>query len=113
METGVPFTDPLSGETGSGCVLTATGTGADFSDPHQVIANLTDAYLGWDEQPAYQASGPTGEATGMTREMGLMLISAEWLPATEAECPTDQPIASCDLKPEEKLYTIQIQAAQK
>ncbi len=113
MTSGTPFADPLSGETGLGCTLTATGTGANFHDPGKVTADLVSAFLGWTELPAYQASGPTGAATAMSRDMGLLLISAEWAPTPEAQCPSDQPISACDLKPEQKLYTIQIQAAMK
>jgi len=113
LEASAPFTDPLSGETGQGCSLTAMATGQFFSDPSSVTGNLVNGMLGWTEQTAYQASGPTGEATAMTRDMGLMLIRVEWMPAPEVQCPADQPISNCDIKPEQKLYTIQIQAAQK
>jgi len=100
-------------ETGRGCSLTATGTGRDFPDPSEVTANLARAFVGWTEQPAYQAGGPTGAATAMTRDMGLMLIRVEWVPVLEVQCPADQPITACDLKPEQKRYSIQIQAAQR
>jgi len=113
IEPSTPFADPLSGETGLGCTLTATGTGADFPEPGKVTADLVTAFVGWTEQPTYQASGPTGAATAMTRDMGLMLIRAEWEPAPGVKCPSDQPISACDIKPEEKQYTIYIQAAQK
>jgi len=113
MEPNVPFLDPISGETGQGCRLTATGTGADFSDPGTVTRTLVNAMLGWEEQTRYQANSPTGELTGMTRDMALMLISVEWVPALEVQCPQDQPISACELTPEQKRYTVLIQAAQK
>lgn len=113
LEPSAPFTDPLSGETGQGCTLTATATGLFFSDPFTVMVNLVNGFVGWTEQTAYQASGPTGEATGMTRDTGLMLIRVEWTPAPGVQCPPDQPISACDIKPEQKLYTIQIQTAMK
>jgi len=113
LEASAPFTDPITGETGQGCNLTAKGTGNDFSDPGQVTAKLVGAFLGFTEQPAYQANGPTGAATAVTRDMALVLIRTEWVPAPDAQCPTDQPISVCDLKPEQKLYTIKIQASMK
>lgn len=113
LEPSAPFNDPLSGETGQGCTLTAMATGLFFSDPFTVMVNLVNGFVGWTEQTAYQASGPTGEATGMTRDTGLMLIRVEWRPAPEVQCPPDQPISACDIKPEQKLYTIQIQTAMK
>ncbi|MEI8254205.1 MAG: hypothetical protein WCJ30_00885 [Deltaproteobacteria bacterium] len=47
----------------------------------------------------------TGKAFKATK------VSANWTPAIE--CPADQPIASCVLAPEQKLYTIKIQATMK
>jgi hypothetical protein len=69
--------------------------------------------LGWEEQPSYQADGPTGSATGLTRDMALMLITVGWEPSPEVQCPADQPISACDIKPEQRLYTVQIQTAMK
>jgi hypothetical protein len=113
LEASAAFTDPVTGETGQSCTLTAKGTGNEFSDPNQVTAKLVNGFLGFTEQPAYQANGPTGAATAVTRDMAVVLISVEWVPAPGANCPTDQPISACDLKPEQKLYTIKIQAAMK
>jgi hypothetical protein len=113
LEADAPFTDTVSGATGRGCTLTAKGTGRDFASPGEVTAKLAGAFAGWTEQPAYQADGPTGSATALTRDMGLLLISVNWTPAPEAKCPADQPISACDLTPEQKLYTLTLQAAQK
>jgi hypothetical protein len=51
--------------------LTAKGTGRDFADPVTVKNKLVKGFLGFTEQIAYQANGPTGTATGMTRDLGL------------------------------------------
>jgi hypothetical protein len=113
MTTSASFTDPIKGEKGSGCNLTAGGTGKQYSDPNKVISKLMQAYGGWEELPNYQAGGPTGAATGMKRDMALMLIGANWKPADGANCPSDQPISACNLKPEQKIWTITVQAAMK
>jgi hypothetical protein len=113
LEASAPFTDPITNETGQGCNLTATGNGNNFSGPSQVTAKLASGFGGFTENPAYQAGGPTGAATAVTRDMAVVLISANWVPAPEAKCPSDQPISACNLKPEQKLYTIKIQAAMK
>jgi hypothetical protein len=113
MQTGASFKDPVSQESGTGCTLTATGTGEQFSDPGTVTASLVNGFQGWDEKTAYQAGGPTGAATGMTRDMGLLLINVTWSPAAGITCPNDQPISECDLTPAQKVYIITVQAAQK
>ncbi len=113
MEPSAPFTDFSTQETGMGCTLTATGTGATFPDPTKVVSALLGAFAGWSEQTRYQAGGPTGMATGLTRDSALMLVSVGWEPAPGLKCPSDQPIGMCDLKPEQKIYTARIQIAQK
>ena len=70
LEASAPFTDTLSGEAGQGCQLTATGTGTQFKNPSDVVAKLVKAFVGWTEQMSYQADGPTGSATALTRDAG-------------------------------------------
>jgi hypothetical protein len=108
-----PFTDYVSGEGGTGCLLTATGTGAQFTDPMTVIDKLKAAFVGWEENMNYAAGGPTGAAIGMTRDQGLMLVSANWQPGPAVSCPADQPISACAVPPEQQMYTITVEAAMK
>ncbi len=108
-----PFTDYIHQEDGTGCQLTATGTGADFSDPMAVVDALKAAFVGWEEDMQYAAGGPTGMGIGMTRDAALLLILAEWTPDPAANCPADQPISACELTPEQQLYTVTVQAAMK
>lgn len=108
-----PFTDPLTAETGMACTLEAAGNGADFDTVPAPMAKLRKALTGWEEQLAYAAGGPTGEAAGFTRNSSLLLASVNWSPSPDANCPTDQPITTCALKPEQRLYTVRVQIAQK
>lgn len=113
LEASAPFLDIASGEAGQGCRLTASGNGNNFANPQTVLAALVGSVgSGWTEQMAYQADGPTGTATAMTRDMALMLMTANWAPAMGVKCPADQPIADCNLTPDQKIYTIQIDIAQ-
>jgi hypothetical protein len=108
-----PFFDYLSQEGGSGCQLTATGTGVDFDSPTAVVDALEAVFAGWQEEMLYAAGGPTGAGIGMTRDDALLLIMAHWTPDPAANCPADQPISACELTPEQRLYTVTIQAATK
>ena len=113
MEASAPFTDPITGETGKACILTAKGTGRDFADHVTVSRKLVKGFLGFTEHLAYQADGPTGTMTAVTRDLGLVVINVGWTPDPQVKCPTDKPISACELKPEQKLYTIKIQATMK
>ncbi len=108
----VSFNDYVSGGSGTGCQVRAEGNGTDFPDI-AATANLLRAYFsdqGWQESIAYQAGGPTGEATGFIRGGGLCLVEVGWSPPPGL-CPDDQPIASCDVAPENRDVTLSINCA--
>jgi hypothetical protein len=113
MEPNVPFDFIWTGESGSACTLTTSGTGMDFNDPSNIIRDLISAMPGWGENARYTASGATREAVTLTRDMAVMVISAGWEPAPEANCPADQPISACSLSLDQKQYTVKIELAQK
>ena len=113
MQANTPFEDFITGETGLGCTLTFKGSAVNLPEQLDISTNLRNGFPGFSELPAYLASGPSGEAFALTRDSAVLLISAGWQPDPAANCPADQPISACDLKPEQKLYTITIQAAMK
>jgi|SRR5271157_688062 len=128
-----PFTNPFTNEKGTACTLESHGTGVDFDSLG--VAGVTDrigaSLSGWIYQPDDQADGPTDDQRAYTRGSEWVIVSANWKPSADTDCSSEQqnaicpkdksnavcsnnqPIASCVLKPEEKLYTIVIQAAQK
>jgi len=92
LQSRVPFLDTVAGEAGQGCRLQAAGNGTRFASPQDVVAALFNLVcLGWTAQPTYQADGPTGSAAALTRDMGLMLISATWKPDMGVQCPPISP----------------------
>ncbi len=113
LETNAPFEDFLSATYGRGCLISVSGTGADFTSFHDVYMRLSEllAELGWSLDMQYQADGPTGTHSAFRRDAGLILVSVGWEPSADANCPADQPISACDLAPEQQVYTIILSAA--
>jgi hypothetical protein len=113
LSEDAPFQDYLSGTGGTGCLITATGTGADFTNYVDVYARLAEMLTtqGWASDMQYDAGGPTGQAGGFRRDSGLLLLSVGWEPSDDADCPSDQPISACSLTPEQQIYTITLAAA--
>ena len=113
IETRAPFFETIGGEAGQGCRLRTAGNGTMFSNPWDVVDTLSNSVgLGWNRIPTYAADGPTGTMIALSRDMGLMLITAGWQPDMGVECPSDQPITACNLAPEQKIYTIKVNIAQ-
>jgi hypothetical protein len=113
LENPAPFVDEIARESGQGCKITATAKGSDFTNPQSIFEDLKNSVGGgWDELIDYEAGGPMGSATGMVRDMALMLLSANWKVADGVDCPSDQPISACNLTEDQKIYSVEIDVAQ-
>ncbi len=102
----------FSGLSGKACVIAANGNGNKFKSVDAVIDALDAAFAGeWSEKSSLTADGATGAVRGYQNDDGILIVSVQWQPAPEAECPAGQPISACEVKPKYKLYTISIYAA--
>jgi len=102
------FEDYISDLTGTGCQVTVTGTGAYLGQMAAIAEALQTALQarGWREETAYRTDAPVGAATGWSKGDELCLLGVFWKPSANANCPQDQPISACNLRPEQQLYTI-------
>lgn len=104
------YTDEVTQQSGTACTMEADGTGADFESPAAVMAKINAALTaaGWSEDKGHQADGPTGTSTAFTQGANMVVASANWEPSPDANCPKDQPIAACPLKPEQQIYQVRL-----
>jgi hypothetical protein len=106
-----PFQDYVTGQAGTGCHAAVAGSGWDFVAVTKSLWAMLAAQ-GWQEDTMYAADGPTGTAGGFRQGDGLCLVTVEWKPSPDANCPSDKPISDCQLKPEQKLYSVSLNCAQ-
>jgi len=103
-----PYVDPRSNSSGTVCHIETDGTGVDF-DALGIngVANALEASLvGWTPDLSRYGNGPTSVVRGYQRGSDVMLMSVSWAPSADANCPPNQPISSCVLTPQQRLYTI-------
>ena len=114
LKEDAAFEDYVSGASGRGCQATAVGTGADFESPAAVAAGVSDLMVaqGWAEDARYAAGGPMGTAAAFRQDNDLCWLQINWEPSADADCPADQPIAACELTPEQHLYMAVLNCAQ-
>ena len=103
--------DTINGQTGAGCLMKATGTGANFKSTGETMLALTKAMGDAIPDPSQAADGPVGSTQGLWRGNTLIMLNVFWEPAPGTNCPVDQPITNCNLTPEQKLYTVLVSAA--
>ncbi|MEZ4768043.1 MAG: DUF333 domain-containing protein [Caldilineales bacterium] len=113
-QSEAPLTDPSTGESGTGCQATATGTGEQFTSPDAVVTSLADMLegQGWQQDQMLAAGGPTGTGEGFRKDNQMCMAAAQWSPDDSANCPADQPIAACELTPAQQLYTVTLTCGQ-
>jgi hypothetical protein len=108
----VPFEDPMGG-IGTACRVHVTGSGASLGmagPMSTLLAALTG--LGWTEDPNYGAAGPQTVLGGFRKGAALGVLTVRWDPAPGVVCPPDQPVASCVMQPEQKLFDVTFDAVQ-
>lgn len=106
-----PFAD-MSGTSGTACVISGSGTGNDFvGDVGTIAGTIGTTLSGYIQDTMYAADGATGTISGYRNGNSLAVVSVEWEPSPNANCPADQPIASCNLQPGDKLYTVLVSMA--
>jgi cytochrome c5 len=102
-----PFVDPRTGQTGTACVITVTGTGVNFpggTDFAAIMAGMQA--LGWTNLVDYSAGGAQTNMAGFEKGDELCVYTEHWQPAPEVTCPENQPIGACEMEPEQRLWTI-------
>jgi putative hemolysin len=103
-----PLDDPVTNAKGTGCQATVTGTGLEFESPVAVV-NALGSMLedqGWTVDLMLVADGPTGTAAGYRKGDQICMAAAKWEPDESANCPEDQPVSACQVKPEQQNYTV-------
>jgi hypothetical protein len=108
----VPFEDPMGG-VGTACRIHVTGTGASLGMAGPMSTILTTLTgLGWTEDANYGAAGPQTVLGGFHSGAALGVLTVRWDPAAGVVCPPNQPVASCVMQPEQKLFDVTFDAAQ-
>ena len=107
-----PFSDRVSGGTGTACRIHVTGDGNVLN---MDAFTTLDTYVrehGWTWDMNYGAAGPTGMMEGYRKGGTIGLLSVTWEPLSRDLCPSDQPIGACVLTPEQKITTVKFDIAQ-
>ncbi|MBN1994304.1 MAG: hypothetical protein JW953_16520 [Anaerolineae bacterium] len=111
-----PFEDILREQSGTGCQITAGGTGLDFENLGVIDHALREMLpaQGWQEDISFAADGPGSMFAGFRRANQLCLLAVSSGPAEEQLCANDEPFATCwqNLTPRQQRYTITLNCVQ-
>ena len=113
--TTASFEDQITQRKGTGCQLTATGTGRNFNSIPDIASSLNKmlAGQGWVADNRYAADEPEGKLSGFRKDDGLALLEVKSALTNSVNCPDNVAIATCyeQAQPEQILYHITLKAA--
>ena len=122
QKLGLPFTfskasfqDPLQVVAANpGCATEASGSNVNFANPAGVYNVMVTELqtLNWQQDLRYQSGGATTTASGFRNGERLCLATVNWAPSADANCPSDQSIETCELAPEQRIYTIKLECGE-
>jgi hypothetical protein len=115
LEESVLFLEPAGTSRGEACRITLTGTGEQLpglAETAGAVRSLLEK-RGWTEDPAWAADGPLGTAGGFRKEGSLVVYRVVVEPAPEAGLLSNRPVSMAELLPEERLYSIVVEGAQR
>ncbi|MQT11980.1 hypothetical protein [Segnochrobactrum spirostomi] len=98
------FTDPATSLPGQACHITGQGRSNKLFDIDNAARALVVGMSGWKRDPMLDADGPDGAVRTFKRPKQTAILSVTWS-APPGVCRDDEPIASCDIKPSQRIWS--------
>ena len=110
--TGIPmkageddFSDINNGDDGRSCHIAGSASDKTFDNPDDVMTMIGKVFAEWHEDPDRADSGPDGADDGYTSGNRLAVVGVSWEPGPGVTCSDKEPLASCKITPQQKLWT--------
>lgn len=98
------FSDPATGLEGQACHITGQGHSNKLFDVDNAARALAVGMSGWKRDSKLDADGPDGASRTFKRPKQTAILSISWS-APPGVCRDDQPLASCDIKPNQRIWS--------
>jgi hypothetical protein len=94
---------------GRSCHLAWAGSGLNHSDQTEVVDRFFARFLDWQPDFLLSTTDAKTEVQGFRKDNQLIVMSARW-DAPNGACNPGEAVGSCQLSPEQRLWTIEIDA---
>ena len=107
------FTDLSDGSEGRSCHITGSASDQTFAAPAELVARIAKVFADWRDDPARAAEGPDGAEKGFVGGNRIADVDVSWEPGPGVICSDKQPLATCKILPQQKLWNAVIDIAVK
>jgi hypothetical protein len=99
------FTDLTDGSDGRSCHISGSASDQTYAGPADLVAKLAKVFGDWRDDPARAADGPDGAEKGLVHGDRVATIQVSWEPGPGVVCSDKEPLSSCKILPQQKLWT--------
>ena len=99
------FTDLTDGSDGHSCHISGSASDQTYAGPGDLVAKIAKVFGDWRDDPARAADGPDGVEKGLVSGNRIATIQVSWEPGPGVACSDKQPLSSCKILPQQKLWT--------
>ena len=81
--------------------------------PAGLMTKLATVFSGWQDDPARADSGPAEADKGFVQGSRVATVEVSWEPGPGASCSDKQPLSTCNITPQQKLWSVAIDIVEK
>jgi hypothetical protein len=107
------FTDLTDRSEGRSCHISASASGQAYAAPAELIAKIAPVFGGWQDDPARAESGPAEADKGFVSGSRVATVEVSWEPGPGVTCSDKQPLSSCNITPQQKLWSVTVDIVEK
>jgi len=107
------FFDVSDEAEGRSCHITGEASSQKFADSAALMAPIAKLFGDWRDDPARTADGPAGTEKGFTKGARIVTVEVDWEPGPGVTCSDKQPLSACKISPEQKRWTVTIDAVER
>jgi hypothetical protein len=107
------FTDLANGAEGRSCHITGTAANQTIANPGELVAKIAGAFGGWRDDTSRDADGADGSTRGYLNGNRIAELDVSWEPGPGASCSDKQPLYSCNIQPQQKLWNVVVDIVEK
>jgi len=107
------FTDLTDRSEGRSCHISASASGQAFAAPADLMTKIAALFAGWQDDPARGETGPAGAEKGFVSGSRIATVDVSWEPGPSATCSDKEPLSSCNIQPQQKLWSVTVDIVEK
>jgi hypothetical protein len=107
------FTDVSDGVDGRSCHIAGNAGGQSFASPAELMVKAASPFAGYRDEPSRASDGSSASEKGFVNGSRIATVEVHWEPGPGATCSEKEPLSSCNISPQQKMWNVVIDVVEK